>query len=150
MQPSYLILDGQQRLTSLYQALFAVGQYRFFLDVGSLLAGAEVDDSVRVMPADRADAFSTVEAQAAALMMPLARVRDEDSLRWIDSVVRARGGDEQDRVRSLLYAVQQTYIEPLRDYAFPVTVSNSRTSTSIPSTCCRSSRCGSALNASAA
>jgi len=28
----YLILDGQQRLTSLYQALYGVGAYRFFLD----------------------------------------------------------------------------------------------------------------------
>jgi hypothetical protein len=122
MQPSYLILDGQQRLTSLYQALVGVGQSRFFLDVGGLLSGAEVDESVRVLPADRAQALSATEAQATALVMPLSRVRDGDSIRWIDSVVRARGDEDPDRVRSLLYDVQQTYVEPLRDYAFPVTV----------------------------
>ena len=89
-QPSYLILDGQQRLTSLYQALFGVGQSRFFLDVGGLLAGAEVDEGVRVLPADRVEALSAIEAQASALLMPLSRVRTRDSIRWIDSVVKSR------------------------------------------------------------
>lgn len=120
MQPSYLILDGQQRLTSLYQALFGVGQSRFFLDVGGLLSGAEVDESVRVLPVDRAEALAALETQANALMMPLSRVRD--SIRWIDSVVSARGDPDPDRVRSLLYDVQQAYVEPLIRYAFPVTV----------------------------
>jgi len=122
LQPSHLILDGQQRLTSLYQALFGVGQSRFFLDVGGLLSGAEVDESVRVLPADRAEGLMALEAQANALMMPLPRVRNGDSIRWIDSVVRERGDPDPDRVRSLLYDVQQAYIEPLVRYAFPVTV----------------------------
>ncbi|MEA2445771.1 MAG: hypothetical protein QOJ12_3063 [Thermoleophilales bacterium] len=121
-QPSYLILDGQQRLTSLYQALFGVGQSRFFLDIGALLSGAEVDESVRVFSAERSGALAAIDTQATALMMPLSRVRDGDSIRWIDSVVRARSDENPDHVRSLLYDAQQTYIEPLRDYAFPVTV----------------------------
>jgi hypothetical protein len=120
-QPSYLILDGQQRLTSLYQALFGVGQSRFFLDVGSLLAGADVDESVRVLPADRVGALSGIDAQASALMMPLSRVRNGDSIRWIDAVVRARDDEDSDRVRSVLYDVQQAFVEPLIRYAFPVT-----------------------------
>src|SRR4029453_2456159 len=96
-QPSYLILDGQQRLTSLYQALFGVGQSRFFLDIGGLLSGAEVDESVRVLPAGLVGALSALETQANALMMPLSRVRNGDSIRWIDSVVRARGDEDPDR-----------------------------------------------------
>lgn len=120
--PESHILDGQQRLTSLYQALFGVGQSRFFLDLGALLSGAEVDDGVRVLPADRAEAFSTLEAQANALVMPLSRARNGDSIRWIDTVARKRSDDDADRVRSLLYDVQQAYVEPLVRYAFPVTV----------------------------
>jgi hypothetical protein len=122
LQPSHLILDGQQRLTSLYQALFGVGQSRFFVDLGALISGAEVDDGVRVLPTDRAEALSTLEAQANALVMPLSQVRNGDSIRWIDSVARARSDDDSDRVRSLLYDVQQAYIEPLVRYSFPVTV----------------------------
>lgn len=122
MRPSYLILDGQQRLTSLYQALFGVGQSRFFLDFGGLLSGAEVDESVRVIPADRVGALSTLETQAGALVMPLSRVRNGDSIRWIDAVVQERSDEDPDRARSLLYDVQQAYVEPLVRYAFPVTV----------------------------
>ena len=99
LQPSHLVLDGQQRLTSLYQALFGVGQSRFFLDLGALISGAEVNDGVRVLTAERAEGLSTLEAQANALMMPLSGVRNGDSIRWIDSVVRARSDDDPDRVR---------------------------------------------------
>ena len=121
-QPSYLILDGQQRLTSLYQALFGVGQSRFFLDVGGLLAGADGRrESVRVLSADRVEALSAIETQASALLMPLSRIRNGSSIRWIDSVVRTRGDDDPDRARSLLYDVQQAFVEPLIRYAFPVT-----------------------------
>src|ERR1035438_6578074 len=55
-------------------------------------------------------------------MMPLSQVRDGDSIRWIDRVVRAREDEAPDRVRSLLYDVHQAYVEPLVRYAFPVTV----------------------------
>jgi len=122
LQPSHLILDGQQRLTSLYQALFGVGQSRFFFDVGALISGAEPDDGVRVLPAERAEALSTVEAQASTLMMPLSEVRNGGSIRWVDRIVRARSDEDSDRVRSLLYDVQQAFVEPLVRYAFPVTV----------------------------
>ena len=122
MRPSYLILDGQQRLTSVYQALFGVGQSRFFLDLGGMLSGAEVDESVRVLPVDRAQGLASVEAQANALMLPIAEVRDGGSIRWIDTVVRARADDDPDRVRGLLYEAQQAYVEPLIRYSFPVTV----------------------------
>src|ERR1700728_2433362 len=43
-KPTYLILDGQQRLTSLYQAFYGVGEYLYYLKLGPLLDGAEIDD----------------------------------------------------------------------------------------------------------
>lgn len=120
-EPSFLILDGQQRLTSLYQALFGIGASRFFLDVGSLLGGGDVGESVRVLPDDRLGSLKEIEAQADALMLPLWRVRGGEMYRWIDEVVRLRNDDDSERVRSLLYDVQQAYVEPLIRYAFPVT-----------------------------
>ena len=53
-RPSFLVLDGQQRLTSLYQAIYGVGDSRFFIDLGALLAGADVDQAVKVFSAERA------------------------------------------------------------------------------------------------
>ena len=54
-------------------------------------------------------------------MLPLSRVRGGETYRWIDEVVRLRKDDDPERVRSLLYDVQQAYVEPLIRYAFPVT-----------------------------
>ena len=122
LQPSHLILDGQQRLTSVYQALFGVGQSRFFLDLGGVLSGAEVDESVRVVSVERAQGLAAIEAQASALVLPIAEVRNGGSIRWIDKVVRARADEDPDRVRALLYEAQQAYVEPLTRYSFPVTV----------------------------
>jgi hypothetical protein len=122
VQPSYLVLDGQQRLTSLYQALFGRGTSRFFLDIGALIAGAEINDAVRVFPADRSVAFAELSAQADALMMPLSAVRGGGAGRWRDEVVDHRGDADPAMVRGLLRDIETAFIDPLVQYAFPVTV----------------------------
>lgn len=122
MQPALLVLDGQQRLTSLYQAVFGLGQSRFFLDIGALISGADLNDAVRVFPADRAAPLEPLEAQADALMMPLANIRDGGPGRWRDDVLDLRNDEDTKHVRDLLRGVEETYIDPLVQYAFPVTV----------------------------
>lgn len=121
-RPSFLVLDGQQRLTSLYQAIYGVGDSRFFLDIGSLLAGAEIDQAVKVLSADRAAAFASVEVQARSLMMPLSAVREHGAARWRDTVIPLRDDEHRERVRDLLRDVEYACIDPLVKYAFPVTV----------------------------
>lgn len=122
IQPSRLVLDGQQRLTSLYQALCGVGQSRFFLDIGALISGAEVNEAVVVFSAERSSAFAALEAQADALMMPLTAVRGGGAARWRDEVVDLRHDDDPASVRALLRAVETAYIDPLVQYTFPVTI----------------------------
>src|SRR5262245_56460927 len=34
---TFLVLDGQQRLTSLYQAFYGVGEHRYYLDLKKLI-----------------------------------------------------------------------------------------------------------------
>ena len=121
-QPSYLVLDGQQRLTSLYQAVFGVGQSRFFLDIGALISGGDASDAIRVLTAERAAAFATMQAQADSLMMPLTAVRGSGAARWRDEVVDLRNDEDHATVRGLLRDVEAAYIDPLVQYAFPVTV----------------------------
>jgi len=125
--PSHLVLDGQQRLTSLYQAIFGVGQSRFFLDLGALISGADINEAVRVFNVDRATPFDSLQAQADALLMPLSAVRDGGASRWRDEVVDLRNDEDQAAVRALLRDAERTYIDPLVQYAFPVTVLPSST-----------------------
>jgi hypothetical protein len=120
--PANLVLDGQQRLTSLYQAIYGVGQSRFFLDIGALISGAEVNDVVRVFSTERAAPFEHLEAQARALMMPLSAVRGSGAGDWRDRVVDLRDDEDPSEVRGLLRRVEATFIEPLVQYSFPVTI----------------------------
>ena len=120
-RPSHLVLDGQQRLTSLYQAIYGVGDSRFFLDLGALLGGADVDQAVKVFSVERAAHLESIEAQARALMMPLSAVRDFGAARWRDTVVPLRDDEDRERVRDLLREVEYSCIDPLVKYAFPVT-----------------------------
>ena len=122
VEPLELVLDGQQRLTSLYQALFGVGTSRFFLDIGALISGGDINDAVRVFSAERAAALQSLDAQADALMMPVAAVRGSGASDWRDEVVDHRDDEDHRRLRAILKEVEQTFIKPLADYSFPVTV----------------------------
>ena len=43
---TFLVLDGQQRLTSLYQAFYGVGDNRYYLDIRMLIDGAGFEDAI--------------------------------------------------------------------------------------------------------
>jgi hypothetical protein len=101
-QPENLILDGQQRLTSLYQALYsgkpeetkdargnAIARW-YYLDIRkSLDPAADREDAIVALPADRmvrnfrgevtAD-YSTIEKECAAELLPLPLVYDTAGL----------------------------------------------------------------------
>jgi hypothetical protein len=119
--PPYLILDGQQRLSSLYYAFYGAGKHSFFLDVGALIRDASINEAVKVLPDRLVDTLRSIEAQSEMLMMPLARVRESSD--WADEVLDARQhfGEDSKHMRTLLRAVDKAYVEPIRQYDFPVT-----------------------------
>src|SRR6266576_2072618 len=43
---TFLVLDGQQRLTSLYQAFYGVGEHRYYLKLRKLMDGADFDECI--------------------------------------------------------------------------------------------------------
>ncbi len=45
-QPSYLVLDGQQRLTSLYQAFYGAGAHRYYITLQGLMDDQDLEDCV--------------------------------------------------------------------------------------------------------
>ena len=120
--PSYLVLDGQQRLTSLYQAFAGVGTHRFFLNVRELIDGEDVDEATEVYLAHRrAKRWSAIHGQAADLMLPLSEIRRFAD--WRDEVLDIRGGegDELKKLRAQLNEVDAKYVKSVEAYQFPVT-----------------------------
>lgn len=43
---TFLVLDGQQRLTSLFQAFYGVGDHHYFIRLDQLMAGNDFEDSI--------------------------------------------------------------------------------------------------------
>ena len=70
---TFLVLDGQQRLTSLYQAFFGVGDHRYFIDLNKLVDGTDFEEAIFHVRATTkwARAREDFELQAKELMLPL-------------------------------------------------------------------------------
>ena len=62
--PAYMALDGQQRLTSRYQAFRGVGTHRFFVNLKELIEGLDIDEAVEVYPSKQVKVWATIEGQA--------------------------------------------------------------------------------------
>lgn len=129
-KPSLLVLDGQQRLSSLYQAFNGLGTHRYFIDLKVLMTGGDVDAAMLALAEPRAMALADIEGQAGALMFPLARVRD--FMTWKDDVVEhreAQGETDARELRRYLTKIDRSVIEPIRIYRFPVTTLPEKTPT---------------------
>jgi hypothetical protein len=112
--PSYLILDGQQRLTSLYQALYGVGTHRFFIHLGGLMVGMDLEDCVFYLRKRLAKRdYGTIQQQAEKLTFPFARLFGDGGgfEEWLDQVLEARpesGEEEKELKRKLRDARSQS------------------------------------------
>src|SRR5213079_10397 len=75
---TFLVLDGQQRLTSLYQAFYGVGEHQYFLKLRDLLDGGELDECVFYLRtnAKQAVALADPDFQAQDLTLPLNILKD--------------------------------------------------------------------------
>lgn len=120
-QPPYLVLDGQQRLTSLYQSFAGKGSHRFFLNIQELLDGYDLDQAVEVYHHTKTAKWSTIEGQAGDLMLPMSRLRSYAF--WVMEVVAAREavGDDRDKLQARLLEIEKQYVKPVELYQFPVT-----------------------------
>jgi len=133
-KPAYLILDGQQRLTSLYQAFYGVGEHRFYLNLADLETGKDLEDCAFYLRADDGDEkYGTIEKQAGTLVFPLARVFGMSGgfSAWQSQVLRIRGGTDASRIYDLqerLSKLHELWIKPIEEYEFPMVTLNEETS----------------------
>jgi hypothetical protein len=133
-KPAYLILDGQQRLTSLYQAFYGVGEHRFYLHLANLENGKELEDCAFYLHREDGEKqYGTIEQQAEALVFPLARVFGTPGgfSAWQNQVLRIRGGNDPARILDLqerLTRLHEQWIKPIEEYDFPMVTLNEETS----------------------
>lgn len=145
--PTFLVLDGQQRQTSLYQAFYGVGPNRFFIDIGKLMAGDDLEDALfhcradklpatRLLPKDDSAQAraSALAKQAEALVFPLGSLRGSlDAFNtWKGEIIKHRP-EREDAVALMnlftkLDEVASRWIAPVHAYRFPVVTLSDQTS----------------------
>ena len=123
---TFLVLDGQQRLTSLYQAFYGVGEHQFFLRLKNLMDGQDFDDSIFHLRATtkRAKRLEQLEVQAPEFILPLSVLKGGAGRvsRWTMQCIRLLELDNDARValEDKLANIQETWIQMIDDYRFPV------------------------------
>lgn len=124
VNPIYLILDGQQRLTSLYQAFYGVGESRYYLNLKNLLEGEDFEDSIFYIRSThkRNKQYADFEYQAKELILPISVLKEGSGEygKWVRKVARLQP-DEKARVEleDRLDGVDAS-IQTIDDYRFPV------------------------------
>lgn len=128
---TFLVLDGQQRLTSLYQAFYGVGEHRYYLDLGKLRDGADFDESIFHMRATTkwAKAREDFSVQAKELLLPLSVLKGGAGGfgQWGRKVARQLTDKERIELEDALDCIEEKWIHAIDDYHFPVVTLSDQT-----------------------
>jgi hypothetical protein len=128
---TFLVLDGQQRLTSLYQAFYGVGEHRYYLDLGKLKNGADFEEAIFHVRATTkwANAREDFALQAAELLLPLSVLKGGAGGfgQWSRKVARQLPSDQRITLEDALDGVEEKWIRIIDDYHFPVVTLSDKT-----------------------
>jgi hypothetical protein len=122
--PDYLVLDGQQRLTSLSLALNGRGDHVFLMDL-RVVEEDDFDNGVyplRRREAEKKGLFdrgTQFECHSYPLWAAIGTKADDWWFQDYAQYHAERGGD-LDELRERAKALQQRFVKPLKDYRFPV------------------------------
>jgi uncharacterized protein with ParB-like and HNH nuclease domain len=96
---TFLVLDGQQRLTSLYQAFYGVGEHRYYLELKKLIDGGDFEDAIFHERASTkwVKAHEAFELQAKELILPLSVLKGGTGgfLQWLLQVTNPMQPNER-------------------------------------------------------
>jgi hypothetical protein len=128
---TFLVLDGQQRLTSLYQAFFGVGEHRYYLDLKRLLDGADFEEAIshERSTTKRVKALGDFAHQAKEMILPLSVLKGGAGgfLTWLLQATNPMPQDERTRMLDALTAINEQWIKTIDDYHFPVVTLSDKT-----------------------
>jgi uncharacterized protein with ParB-like and HNH nuclease domain len=128
---TFLVLDGQQRLTSLYQAFYGVGEHRYFLDVRKLIDGADFEEAIFHVRANTkwAKEHEKFDAQAKELILPLSQLKTGAGgfLKWALNVTNPMPAADRTAMLDALTAISDGCIKAIDDFHFPVVTLSAET-----------------------
>jgi len=121
---TFLVLDGQQRLTSLFQAFYGVGEHRYYLDIARLKRGTDFDESIfHIRSGSKwAKAHEKFDAQQKDLVIPLSLLKSGSGgfLDWIFDYTNGLPDEEKVPTQKALKAISDRWFNVIDEYQFPV------------------------------
>jgi hypothetical protein len=128
---TFLVLDGQQRLTSLYQAFYGVGEHRYYLNLRKLTDGADFEEAIFHVRATTkwAKAHEQFAVQAKEVVLPLSVLKGGSGgfLQWILQVTNPMPAAERTQMLDALTRLNENWIKTIDDYHFPVVTLSDKT-----------------------
>ena len=122
--PTFLVLDGQQRLTSLYQAFYGTGEHRYYLNLRGLIAGSDFEECIFYLRRNRARVreYEQPEVQARELIMPLSILREGTGAyyHWVLDITNRLPESERLAQQAALMRLADSWLKAIGDYTFPV------------------------------
>ena len=133
---TYLVLDGQQRLTSLYQAFYGVGDFRFFIDLEKIKDDEDLSNegTFYFLRASRRGVLQketdiAIHAQERILPLSVIYGRDGGFWKWESDVRKLLPPEEQNQFEIDIRQLHSRWIQRIEQYQFPVvTLNDSATS----------------------
>jgi hypothetical protein len=121
---TFLVLDGQQRLTSLYQAFYGVGDHQYFLDLKNLLETKDFEEAIYHVRSGgkRAEELDVFETQKSELILPLKTLKNGSGgyLKWLHAVTNNLPAEERVAMIDSLESIHEDWIQKIDSYSFPV------------------------------
>jgi hypothetical protein len=121
---TFLVLDGQQRLTSLYQAFYGVGEHQYFLELKKLLDGGDFDEAIVHLRSSskQAKELDNFDFQKDALIFPLKELKSGSGgyLDWLLSATAPLPMEERTHMIDSLKTIHRDWIQTIDAYQFPV------------------------------
>ena len=121
---TFLVLDGQQRLTSLYQAFYGAGEHRYFVNLEKLLAGLDFEETIFHVRSTTKwvkehDEFT---AQQKDLTIPLSLLKTGSGgfLEWIFEYTNHLPDEKKVPTQKALKAISDKWFKVIDEYQFPV------------------------------
>ncbi len=121
---TFLVLDGQQRLTSLYQAFYGAGEHRYFVNLEKLLAGLDFEETIfHVRSTTKwVKEHDDFVAQQKDLTIPLSLLKTGSGgfLEWIFEYTNHLPDEKKVPTQKALKAISDKWFKVIDEYQFPV------------------------------
>lgn len=122
---TYLVLDGQQRLTSLYQAFYGVGEHRYFVYLDRLISGQDFEEAIFHVKATskwfiKRDNNFEVQAEERVLPLSVLMGLSGGFLKWEKTVRKLLPESEREQFEENCSSIYEQWLKPVEDYVFPV------------------------------